>query len=238
MIDDFPRSLSDLIDATHPIVLVGGASRRFGRDKLIEPFHEGMLVEHPIRALRDVFGPRVTLVGDCNPAIPPFAAHHLRDRFPGAGPLGGILTALTHFAAPVFVLAGDMPNVRPEHVRAILNAAAASLPAPTNSSPSTPGPPHPSTAPPANHDLIPRDPPTPLLTTSPHLTSAHPLAVLAMTDRLHPCFGLYLPGALPHLRTRVQRSELRLRDALPADRILPVPLPPTAAANANHPADL
>lgn len=108
-----------------PIVLVGGRSTRFGRDKLLEPFgpDAAPLVRVPIDALRAVFGARVHVVGECDPRVAQLADGVTSDRYPGLGPLGGILSALEP-GGEVFVLAGDMPGIVPDHVRAVLNAAA------------------------------------------------------------------------------------------------------------------
>lgn len=110
---DHPRRIQ-------PIVLVGGRSRRFGRDKLREPFEGGWLVDRPIAALRDVFGPCVAAVGECDPAVATRADLVIRDRYPGVGPAGGILSALEEAGKDVFVLAGDLPRIRAETVRAIV----------------------------------------------------------------------------------------------------------------------
>lgn len=112
-------------DLSHvqPVVLVGGASRRFGRDKLREPWQAAPLVTRPINALRAVFGPRVALVGECHPDILSLADSVIPDLHPGAGPVGGIISALVHARTPVFILAGDMPDIDPDTIRAILDAA-------------------------------------------------------------------------------------------------------------------
>ena len=44
------------------------------------------------------------------------------DRWPGRGPLGGILTALTWAHGPVFVVATDMPWLHADSVRAVIDA--------------------------------------------------------------------------------------------------------------------
>ncbi|MCC6285545.1 MAG: molybdenum cofactor guanylyltransferase [Phycisphaerales bacterium] len=107
-----PASVSSAFLASiQPVVLVGGKSRRFGRDKLLEPWHGKCLVEHPIDALRRVFGARVKVVGTCDPRIPGLADGTLPDSHEGAGPIGGIVAALDAWRGPVFVLAGDMPSV-------------------------------------------------------------------------------------------------------------------------------
>ena len=106
-----------------PVVLVGGRSRRFGRDKLQEPLGDGWLVDRPITALREVFGRVVMVVGDCDPAVAARADGHLADRYPGTGPAGGILAALESLGGSVLVLAGDLPRVTARTVRAVLDSA-------------------------------------------------------------------------------------------------------------------
>ena len=108
-----------------PVVLVGGRSSRFGRDKLREPIgREEWLVDRPIRALRDVFGARVATVGDCHPDVAARADMVLADCHAGSGPAGGILAALEQWPGDVFVLAGDLLNVTAAVVQTILDAAA------------------------------------------------------------------------------------------------------------------
>ncbi|MCL4743349.1 MAG: NTP transferase domain-containing protein [Phycisphaerales bacterium] len=112
-------------ERVRPVVLVGGRSRRFGRDKLREPFGGGLLVDRPIAALRGVFGACVALVGDCDAAVAARGDSHHADRFPGRGPIGGVLTALDEFGCAVFVLSGDLPCVTEAGVRSVLGAALA-----------------------------------------------------------------------------------------------------------------
>lgn len=106
-----------------PIVLAGGRSRRFGRDKLREPWGDGWLVDRPIAALRSVFGARVTLVGPCDPEVRARADGALEDQLRGAGPGSGIASAMAQHQGPVFVLSGDLPLVTSAVVEAILDAA-------------------------------------------------------------------------------------------------------------------
>lgn len=109
----------------HAAVLVGGRSSRFGRDKLREPVGADTipLVSIPIAALREVFGPRVHLVGLCDDAVAALGDFLLPDAEPGAGPIGGILTALEALGGSVFVLAGDMPRIDASTIRAVLSEA-------------------------------------------------------------------------------------------------------------------
>ncbi len=106
-----------------PIVLVGGRSTRFTRNKLIEPLDDGVLVARPIKVLREVFGPCVVVVGDADAAVLREGDAHLPDRYPLRGPAGGILTALEVTNGSVFVLAGDMPSVTSHLIRQILARA-------------------------------------------------------------------------------------------------------------------
>ncbi|VAX36403.1 Molybdopterin-guanine dinucleotide biosynthesis protein MobA [hydrothermal vent metagenome] len=116
---------SDGLQLIQPAVLAGGRSRRFGRDKLVEPLHDALLIDHPIRTLREVFGPRVGIVGECAPRVASRADMVIPDPYPGIGPIGGLLAALEYARGPVFLLAGDLAAITPETIRRILAAAAA-----------------------------------------------------------------------------------------------------------------
>jgi molybdopterin-guanine dinucleotide biosynthesis protein A len=93
-----------------------------GCDKALLPFRGGLLVESVARAVRSAAGSAV-LVGHPRlyqhpgyPAIP--------DLYPGAGPLGGILTALRHTAADWnLVAACDMPGLSADFLRLLIHAA-------------------------------------------------------------------------------------------------------------------
>ena len=115
---------SDGLQLIQPAVLAGGRSRRFGRDKLVEPLHDALLIDHPIRTLREVFGPRVGIVGECAPRVASRADMVIPDPYPGIGPIGGLLAALEYARGPVFLLAGDLAAITPETIRRILAVAA------------------------------------------------------------------------------------------------------------------
>lgn len=108
-----------------PVVLTGGRSARFGRDKLREPVGDGMLVDVPIRALRAALGGPVALAGACDPDVALRADLVIPDTTDGAGPVRGIIAALEHPLghSGIFVLAGDLACVTAEVVRGICTLA-------------------------------------------------------------------------------------------------------------------
>ncbi|MBK9189871.1 MAG: molybdenum cofactor guanylyltransferase [Phycisphaerales bacterium] len=180
-----------------PVVLVGGRSRRFGRDKLREVIDDServWLVDRPIAALREVFGPRVHVVGECDAAIAARADASLHDPYQGVGPLGGILAALESTRGGVFVLSGDLVSITPLVIRQVLDASLAAQP--------------------------------------------HVLAVLASSDRIEPCIGVYTPGARPYLAQSLAAGRRALIDAIPRECLLLVPVDPAVTRNVNRPGDL
>jgi molybdopterin-guanine dinucleotide biosynthesis protein A len=93
-----------------------------GRDKALLPFRGGSLLESVARAVRLAAGSAV-LVG--NPRLyEHFGYPAIPDLYPGAGPLGAILTALHHTSADWnLVAACDMPELSAEFLRLLVDAA-------------------------------------------------------------------------------------------------------------------
>ncbi len=122
------------------VVLAGGRSSRFGRDKLAEPIDGQPLLWRPIRALAAAgchgvvvvigpAGPEPELPADLDPAPPdpgaarspvgrdrPFVAFS-RDPEPFGGPLVGLRSALATIGAldlaVALVVGGDQPTLEP-----------------------------------------------------------------------------------------------------------------------------
>lgn len=113
------------VDRRAGFVLVGGASSRMGRDKAALPYRGRTLVEHVASAVAGAAG-SVTLVG-APERYQALGFPLLADRHPGAGPLGGIHTALAAARGEWnLVVACDMPAVTAPFLRSLLDAAEAS----------------------------------------------------------------------------------------------------------------
>ena len=103
-------------------ILTGGQSSRMGRDKALLPFGDGLLVDHLAAQVTGAAG-SVCLVGE------PERYVHLGylaipDLFPGIGPLGGIVTAISADQAEwSLVVACDMPGLPGGVLNRILAAA-------------------------------------------------------------------------------------------------------------------
>ena len=96
----------DQVAGMEAVVLAGGRSRRFGRDKTRLRLAGRTLVERAVEAAREA-GLPVRVLG--------------RDRRPGLGPLGGVETALWgRGPGRVLFLAADMPFADAAVLRALL----------------------------------------------------------------------------------------------------------------------
>ncbi len=104
------------------IVLAGGRSRRFGRDKLAEPIGGRPLLELALEAVRPFASELLVVVAPgAQPAVPSGVVV-VHDSAPFEGPLAGLLAGLGAAHEPiVLVTAGDMPELKPEVVRVLLD---------------------------------------------------------------------------------------------------------------------
>lgn len=106
-------------------ILAGGESSRMGRDKAFLEFDGIPLLLRTARLVESVSGPPI-VVG--NPeGCGSLGLAGLADRWPGAGPLGGIATALAASAAPWnLIVACDLPYLTREWLDYLVDRARAS----------------------------------------------------------------------------------------------------------------
>jgi molybdopterin-guanine dinucleotide biosynthesis protein A len=115
-------------DHISAIVLAGGRSSRFGRDKLVEVVDGQTLLEHSIAAVRVVAAEVLVVVAPDapSPAIPGIIVIH--DARPFEGPLAAVDQALgTVTAERIIVVAGDMPDLVPAVLRRLLASLGPSI---------------------------------------------------------------------------------------------------------------
>lgn len=111
-----PRGGCDTPRRWHGVVLAGGASKRFGRDKVFERLGERRLIDAAVASLGEALDVAVLLgsterAGAVVAALPA-GVIALPDDRPGHGPLGGLATALRrHPTGWSAVLAADLPLV-------------------------------------------------------------------------------------------------------------------------------
>jgi molybdopterin-guanine dinucleotide biosynthesis protein A len=101
---------------TGAVVLAGGRSRRFGRDKLAVALPDGRTVlEHAIEAVAAVAGVVAVVVHQDGEGLAlPGATHVVPDPEPYGGPLVGLATGLATLSDDVvIVVGGDMPALVP-----------------------------------------------------------------------------------------------------------------------------
>ncbi|HEU4356531.1 MAG TPA: molybdenum cofactor guanylyltransferase [Actinomycetota bacterium] len=107
------------------IVLAGGRSTRFGRDKLAEPYRGRPLLEHVVLALGAVCGEVVIVLAPGAELTPmPIVARVTHDEVEGQGPLVGAAAGLREARGELAVLGGgDMPGLVPAVLRLMLAVA-------------------------------------------------------------------------------------------------------------------
>jgi molybdenum cofactor guanylyltransferase len=95
-------------------ILAGGASRRFGRDKALVDFGGEPLIARLCRTLQIATRAPVRIVGEVE-KYKRIGVACIADRWPGEGPLGGIITALDashdsqHARSWSLIIGCDMP---------------------------------------------------------------------------------------------------------------------------------
>jgi molybdenum cofactor guanylyltransferase len=108
------------------IVLAGGRSSRFGRNKLAEPFEGMPLLHHAVKAVAGVCSELLVVVPPVadDPALPAGVRTRIvHDPEPFGGPLVGVLAGLEQAREPLaLVVAGDMPGLQPDVLRSLIAA--------------------------------------------------------------------------------------------------------------------
>jgi molybdopterin-guanine dinucleotide biosynthesis protein A len=111
-------------DEVTAVVLAGGRSSRFGRDKLAEPMDGRPLLDHAIEAVRPIAGRILVVVApDAAPALPEGTVV-VHDPIPFEGPLVGLLAGLRAADSQVVLaVGGDTPGL----VGAVIGSMLAAL---------------------------------------------------------------------------------------------------------------
>ena len=112
-------------------VLAGGASSRMGADKAFIEIDGAPMVVRAVQALRAAGAGPVLVVGGDDDRLGALGLDAVPDRYPGEGPLGGVITALGALDAydgvleAVVTLPCDVISPDPAAVRRVLEALAA-----------------------------------------------------------------------------------------------------------------
>jgi molybdopterin-guanine dinucleotide biosynthesis protein A len=103
------------------IILIGGKSKRFGKDKVLASLGIKPLIEH-VADLIDPLFEEIILVGHQRNGLEKYRV--VEDIKPGCGPLGGIFTALsTAKSDSCFVFAADMPRLNRNFISYMISEA-------------------------------------------------------------------------------------------------------------------
>jgi molybdopterin-guanine dinucleotide biosynthesis protein A len=109
------------------VVLAGGRSSRFGRDKLAEPYRGTRLLNQAVLRLMGVCGDVVVVLAPDAPApeLPPkLPVRIARDAVKWEGPLVGVAAGLGEVRTDLaFVAAGDMPELERAVLVEMVNVA-------------------------------------------------------------------------------------------------------------------
>ena len=110
--------------------MAGGGSTRFGRDKALAEFNGKTMLERTVELLRRVTEEAAVVAAEGKYAVA--GARAVADRWPGEGPLGGIVTALLDAASCgakpewTLIVSCDMPFLTEEWLRFLTQRAAKS----------------------------------------------------------------------------------------------------------------
>ena len=107
-------------------ILAGGRSKRMGSDKALLTIKGIPLLQRVINAAHTLADARI-IISNSPTTHSPFLWPLFPDRFPDAGPLGGLATALHHATTShLLLLACDMPNLTPPLLKYLVDQPRAS----------------------------------------------------------------------------------------------------------------
>ena len=112
------------------VVLAGGRSSRFGRDKLAEPIDGRPLLHHAVAAVQIVATDLIVVIAPGASIEPPPGARLVHDARAFEGPLAGLaagLAALHPAVDRAVVVAGDMPSLAPAVLARLIEALGPSV---------------------------------------------------------------------------------------------------------------
>lgn len=108
-------------------MLAGGASKRFGRDKLAEPFRGSPLLHHALRRVGEVCEEVVVVLAQAadEPTMPDgMSVRIVRDPTDAEGPLSGLHEGLLAVRTDLALVAGgDMPDLQPTVLHELVRVA-------------------------------------------------------------------------------------------------------------------
>jgi molybdenum cofactor guanylyltransferase len=107
------------------LILAGGRSSRFGRDKLAEPIGGRPMLDHVVERVREVASDIIVIAAAGTTPDVPGDVEIIRDDMPFEGPLAGLgegLRAVDPGVERVIVVGGDMPTVVPAVLARLIGA--------------------------------------------------------------------------------------------------------------------
>jgi molybdopterin-guanine dinucleotide biosynthesis protein A len=109
------------------IVLAGGRSRRFGRDKLAEPIDGIPLLRRAVDSVQSLADEVIVVLAPGAERDLPVYVQVVHDTTAFDGPLVGLLAGLQAARHDIaLVIGGDMPSIQPQMVDALVDALATS----------------------------------------------------------------------------------------------------------------
>lgn len=111
-----------MIQAITGVILAGGKSSRMGRNKALLPMPDAQdgprMIDRVLAVMNSLFS-RVVLSVHHTGDFPGINVPEVVDRYPEAGPIGGISSVLESGETQIFCVGCDMPFLKPDLIRYI-----------------------------------------------------------------------------------------------------------------------